>query len=182
MIELIGFDTANRVIRGRIELTADRLTDRLGAGDALLAHDVIVRHLATGATEEHQQVLVETRDLLVVVATGPRGSTLRRIPVATCAATILVGRYMVHGVIHAPSRHDPVRTAESRLWLPVTEAVLEQHAAGRPDRHRFDTLLVNRMHTTAIMRIDEGAHETHWLAARVPRGLVATGFAAELAR
>ncbi|MEI7745409.1 MAG: hypothetical protein WCK58_16860 [Chloroflexota bacterium] len=170
MIDLVAFDAEDRCLRGRIELSADRLADALAAGGALAVKDAQVIDLHSDRRELHAHLLVDARTLSIVVATGPRGSWRRRVPVVTCPAQLYVGRYMLHGILHAARSQDPVTNAATRPWLAMTEAILEHNEAGRIIRERYEVLLINRAHAKAIVRTSEDAHESHWLAATPASG------------
>ncbi len=165
MIEIVAYDVLDRIFRGRVELTADRVTDLLLAAEQLEFTDLAVTNLRTRTVEQHDRRSIAIRDLAIVVPSGPRGSIDRRVRGPQEPVSMLVHRYHVFGMAHAPALHDPLLVAGSRRWAPVTSAVLEQHAAGRPVRERFDVLIVNRMYVTSMVRGTPEAHDMHWLAA-----------------
>jgi hypothetical protein len=167
-LDLLAYDLDDRVLRARIELRDDRLSDVLAHGEPIPAAEVEVRSLRTLSTEPGDTGAIDPRSLGIVVATGPRGSLRHRVETVSRPFAIVVGRYVVHGYVHAPAPAEPLAQLGSRDWLAVTEAVLEHHQCGRSWRERFDTLLVNRSAASAIMSIDEATHETHWLAGGPP--------------
>jgi len=172
VIDLVAYDVAGRTIRGSIELTGSRLTDTLAAGGIIVARGVVIRDLARGRTERHDEVLLDTRRLRIALATGPRGSILQRVAVTPFPAIVHVDPYVVHGLLHAPVARNPLIEACARPWLPLTEAVLEHRAAGIPVRERYDALLVNRGHAHAIVRTDALALQARWVAAGDPASLL----------
>jgi hypothetical protein len=171
VLDLVAYDHAGRLIHGTIELTGARITDTLAAGGIIVARAVVIRDLARNRTERHDEMLLDTRRLRVVLGTGPRGSLLQRVTVLALPATIHVSDYVVHGLLHAPTPRNPVREAAGRPWLPVTDAVLEHRPAGSILRERYDVLLVNRGHAHAIVPTDARTHDARWIAATDPATL-----------
>ncbi len=167
-IDFLAYDSDNRVLQARVVLTGDRLTDVLAAGAPIPAEEIVVRDLRTHVAADPGLRAIDPTRLAIVVATGPRGSMLHRVDTEAQPVSIHVDRYVVHGWIHAPAPKNPLDHVHTRPWLPVTDAVLEHHGAGRPWRERFGTLLVNRSHAKGIALIDEQTHEMHWLAGTAP--------------
>lgn len=172
MIQLVAYDVQDRIFRGRVELTENRVTDLLLATEQLEFTDLTVTNLRTRSVERFDQQVIAVRDLAIIVPSGPRGAADRRVRGPREPVSMLVHRYHVFGIVHAPALHDPLLVAGSRRWAPVTSAVLEQHAAGRALRERFDTLIVNRMYVTSMVRGTPEAHDMHWLAATPAQELV----------
>ena len=83
---------------------------------------------------------------------------------ASRPVSLTIGRFMVHGFLHAPYPADPIGQVFDRTWIPLTDAVLEYQGPGRMCRERFDTLLVNRGAAKSLAAIAEAAYEVHWLA------------------
>ncbi len=172
MIDLVAYDDAGRVLTARIPMTGSRLTDTLAAGGVIAGLGVTVRHGPGGPVlETADEALIDTRALRIALATPPRGSLLHRVTVVPIAATIHVGPYTVHGLLHAPPARHALRDASHRPWLPVTDAVLEHAPATLPVRERYDVLLVNRAHTQAIVPTDRRTVEARWIAAGDPASL-----------
>lgn len=166
MVRLLAYDISDREYRGEVRLTAERLTDMLTEADGLEVTALLIRDLRAGRVSSWTHGTLRTDDLAIVVATGPQGSWTQRIPVASYAVQMTVHRYLVHGLLHAPITRDPIAHARGRDWLPVTEAVLEQHGAGRVIRERFETLVVNRAYVRSVVKETPSAHTTRWVAAR----------------
>jgi len=173
MIDFLAYDIADHVVHARIDFQGDRLVDLLVGASSVAAEDIRVRSLATSqVTRPHHSVL-NLDEMAVVVATGPRGSDLRRIRTIVAPVTVYAGPYVVHGYLHAPQYETPVYESpisfsEHRAWLPLTEAVLEYSFRWQAVRERHDTLLVNRAHAKAVVLTDERSHETRWLAGGPP--------------
>lgn len=168
MLDLVAYDNAGRLIAGTIALTGGRIADTLAAGGIIVARSVVIRDLVRHRSERHDEMLLDTRRLRVVLGTGPRGSLLRRVEVLALPATVHVDGYVVHGMLHAPKPRNPLREAAGRPWLPLTDAVLEHCPSGAILRERYDVLLVNRSHTHAIVPTDARTHEARWVAASDP--------------
>jgi hypothetical protein len=164
LIDLLAFDDETGAIRARIELSGDRLVDLLASGSPLDAHDVQLVDLQTNRVQDLSSKFIEPRHLAIVVATGPRGARNRRVETESRPVSVTIGRYVVHGYLHAPAPADPVDRVFERVWLPLTEAILEYQGGGGIHRERFDVLLVNREWARTLSVIDEGTHERHWLA------------------
>jgi hypothetical protein len=182
MVDLVAYDSAGRLIHGLIDLTGGRIADTLAAGGIIVARAVTIRDLGRERTERHDEMLLDTRRLRVVLGTDPRGSLLRRVPVLAVPVTVHVDRYVVHGMLHAPTPRNPVREAAVRPWLALTDAILE-HQPGRATlRERYEVLLVNRTRAHAIVPTDARTHEARWIAASDPVTLADPGRFGRVAR
>jgi hypothetical protein len=168
MIDFLAYDITDHVVHARIEFQGDRLIDMLAGSASVTAEDIRSRSLATSQVIRPHGSQINFADMAVVVATGPRGSDIKRIRTIVAPVTIYVGPYAVHGFLHAPPYESPLEIAEQRSWLPVTEAVLEYSFRWQAVRERHDTLLVNRLHAKAVVLTDERSHEARWLAGGAP--------------
>ena len=168
MIDFLAYDITDHVVHARIEFQGDRLVDMLGSASTVVAEDVRSRSLATSQVARPHGSTINLADMVIVVATGPRGSDLKRIRTIMAPVTIYAGPYVVHGYLHAPPTESPVAFSEHRSWLPLTEAVLEYSFRWQAVRERHDTLLVNRLHAKAVVLTDERSHEARWLASGTP--------------
>lgn len=173
MIDFLAYDIADKVVHARIDFEGDRLLDLLGSATSVIGSDIRSRSLSTSQVERPADNLINLADMAIVVATGPRGSDVKRIRTVVAPVTIYVGSYIVHGYLHAPDYEgmiyeSPIAFAERRTWLPVTEAVLEYSFGWQAVRERHDAVLVNRLHAKAVVLTDERAHETRWLASGTP--------------
>jgi hypothetical protein len=173
MIDFLAYDIADHVVHARIEFLGDRLVDLLATASTVIGTDIRSRSLSTSQVSRPHGGVINLPDMAVVVATGPRGSDLKRIRTILAPVTIYAGSYVVHGYLHAPEYEGliyetPIAFSESRTWLPLTEAVLEYSFRWQAVRERHDTLLVNRIHAKAVVLMDERSHETRWLASGTP--------------
>ena len=168
MIDFLAYDITDHVVHARIEFQGDRLADLLTTQSVVVAEDIRSRSLATSQIAHPHGSTVNLAEMAVVVATGPRGSDLKRIRTIVAPVTIYAGPYVVHGYLHAPLYESPIAYSEHRSWLPLTEAILEYSFRWQAVRERHDTLLVNRLHAKAVVLTDERSHETRWLAGGTP--------------
>jgi hypothetical protein len=164
MIDFLAFDDGTGAIRGRIGLVGDRMADLLARGEAIPVYDVELHDLRSRSIQAAATHTVDPNRLAIVVATGPRGVLGRRVETASRAVTLSVGRFLVHGYLHAPFPGDPIERVFERSWIPLTDAVMEYQGRSRMCRERFDTLLVNRAAARTLSPLDASAHEVHWLA------------------
>ena len=174
MIDFLAYDIADHVLHGTIEFQGDRLADVLASRSSIEVEGLRVRSLMRSEVHRPASRIVGLDDLCVVVATGPSGSQYRRIATIFCPVTIHVGPYMVHGYLHGAPPESPLKTAERRSWLALTEAVLEYTHHWQAIRERHDVLLVNRLQAKALIVTDEGSHEARWLAGKAPINWPAT--------
>ncbi len=174
MIDFLGYDISDHVVHARIEFEGDRLGDLLATSSSVVGVDIRSRSLATSQVGRPAGGVISLADMAIVVATGPRGSDVRRIRTVMEPVTIYAGPYIVHGYLHAPEYESgfvyesPLTFSERRAWLPVTEAVFEYSFRWQAVRERHDALLVNRLHAKAVVLSDERSHETRWLASGTP--------------
>jgi hypothetical protein len=168
MIDFLAYDITDHVVHARIEFQGDRLLDLLGRSTTVVAEDMRSRSLATSQVIRPHGSVINLADMAVVVATGPRGSDIKRVRTIVAPVTIYTGPYVVHGFLHAPPYESPLEVAEQRAWLPLTEAVLEYSFRWQAVRERHDTLLINRVHAKAVVLTDERSHEARWLAGGTP--------------
>ena len=168
MFDFLAFDDGSGAIRGRVELAGARMADLLARGGAIPLVDVELHDLRSRSVEAADVRAIDPSRLVIVVATGPRGALSRRIETASRPVSLAIGRFTVHGFLHAPYPADPIAQVFDRVWIPLTDAVLEYQGGGRMCRDRFDTLLVNREAAMSLSAINESAYEIHWLAGGRP--------------
>jgi hypothetical protein len=168
MIDFLAYDSADHVLHGRIELQGDRLADLLASRTTLEVEGLRVVPLTGKEIRGPASRTVRLGDLCVVVASGPAGSQYKRIQTVYSPVTIHAGPYLVHGYLHAPPPESPIKAAEQRTWLALTEGVLEYTYRWQAIRERHDVLLVNRLQAKALIVTDERSHESRWLAGKDP--------------
>jgi hypothetical protein len=157
---------ADHFLHGRFELQGDRLADVLASRTTLDVVGLRIRSLTRREVRRPASPTVRLGDLCVVVASGPPGSQYKRVPTVWSPVTIHAGPYLVHGYLHAPPLETPIKAAEHRAWLALTEGVLEHTYHWQAIRERHDVLLVNRLQAKALVVTDERSHESRWLAGK----------------
>ena len=153
MIDFLAYDITDHLLASRTTIDVEGLRVR-----SLVRKEV--RHPPSGS--------VSLADVCIVIATGPPGSQYKRVQTVYCPVTIHAGPYMVHGYLHAPPRESPVKVAEQRAWLALTDAVLEYTYHWQTIRERHEVLLVNRLQAKALIVTDDRSHESRWLAGKAP--------------
>jgi hypothetical protein len=168
MIDFLAYDIADHVLHGRIEFHGDRLADLLASRSRLDVEALRVRSLVRKEVRRPASGAVDVGDLCIVIATGPSGSQYKKVPTVFSPVTLHAGSYTVHGYLHASPPDTPVKAAERRTWLALTDAVLEYTYHWQSIRERHEVLLVNRVHAKALIVTDEHSHESRWLAGVAP--------------
>lgn len=133
------------LLSGRLRLDAERLSDMLNVHDEYQLVDVMVERLDGAPPVEVQEVLVRRDELLLVHATGPRGSQARRQRTRQHALAMQIGPYHVRGYFHALPGSDPVSSMRRRkTMVPLTDAWIEYAVGGTRQRRRVGAVVVNR--------------------------------------
>jgi hypothetical protein len=144
LVEFVAY-ADDCILSGRVRLAADRLTDMLNEYDEILLVDVMVERLDGQGATEVREVLVHRDELLIVHATGPRGSQARRQRTRQHPLAMKLGPYEVHGYLHALPGADPLLAIRRRtVMVPLTDAWIEYISGGAHQRRRFSGLVVNR--------------------------------------
>jgi hypothetical protein len=144
---LVSFDAfvAGHRVFGWVHLDADRLTDLLNDHEELLLVNVMVEHLADGATVSAEQAIVHRADLVAVRASGPRGEATRRADTQAHPVLVESGPYRIGGHVHAAPGIGPARRIRGREpMIPLTEAWIEYRSGDELRRRRLGTIIVNR--------------------------------------
>lgn len=133
------------LLSGRLRLSAERLTDMLNEHDEYQLLDVMVERLDGQPPMEVSEVVVHRDEIMLVQATGPRGSQGRRQRTRQHPLDLQVGPYHVQGFLHALPGSDPINSMRRRkAMVPLTDAWIE-FAVNNIRQHRpVGTLLVNR--------------------------------------
>jgi hypothetical protein len=133
-------------LRGRVRLTAARLTEMLNGSDPLALFDVDVDVLADGRTEQVGDLAVEREELCAVVVDGPRGDPSRRVHTRTTRVLIDVGPYHIGAELHGTPASEPMQTILRRpAFVPVTDATLTYRLGDQEVSEEIPALLVNRL-------------------------------------
>jgi hypothetical protein len=163
------------ILSGRIPMGAERLTDVLNQNDTYELVDVSVERLSDGVAMDISGLIVSRNELLLVLASGPRGNHERRRRKRQHPVAMQLGSYQVRGYLHALPGVDPVSSIRSRKpMIPLTDAWIEFESAAGPHRQRFQTVLVNRDQIEWIVPLADGDVELRELpletVAAGPRG------------
>jgi hypothetical protein len=156
-IEFVGF-TADRRITATIPLADDRLSDMLNSVARIVLRDAVVGDLAEGGPSLSGDVTLPVGDLVVVLASGRRGSESQRRRTAVRRVIMGLGRYTVSGCLHVdpsagdfPKHVDPAAIFAGRdILVPVTDASITYQCADVIRTESHETILVNRSRTTWI--------------------------------
>jgi hypothetical protein len=143
-IEFHGFSGDCR-IHGRLTLFGDRLTDMLNDQSQFRISKVVLESLDDGHTVEVDSIVLERADLLVAIATGPRGIGSRRIETDWVRMQLGIGPYVVAGQLHTEPGTDPLKSAlHRRAMVPFTSATVAFSVAGEVQVVDAETVIVNR--------------------------------------
>ena len=133
------------LLSGQIRLAAERLSDMLNDHDEYELVDVMVERLDGQGASEAQQVLVHRDEILLVHATGPRGSQARRQRTRPHPVALQMGPYHVRGYLHALPVSDPLLAIRRRkAMVPLTDAWVEFSIGGVRQRRQAAALVINR--------------------------------------
>lgn len=144
LVEFVAY-AEDCILSGRVRLHADRLTDMLNHHDEIDLVDVMVERLDGLGAVQVQEVLVRREEILLVHATGPRGSQARRQRTRQHPLSMRLGPYEVRGNLHALPGTDPLLAIRRRRpMVPLTDAWIEYLAGGEHQRRRVAGLVVNR--------------------------------------
>lgn len=144
LVEFVAY-AEDCILSGQVRLHADRLTDMLNHHDEIDLVDVMVERLDGLGAVQVKEVLVRREEILLVHATGPRGSQARRQRTRQHPLAMKVGPYEVRGNLHALPGTDPLLAIRRRRpMVPLTDAWIEYLVAGEHQRRRVAGLVVNR--------------------------------------
>jgi hypothetical protein len=144
LVDLIGY-AGDCLIRGHLDLRAERLTDQLHDDPAVRLTDVVLEGLVDGRRVAVPEFVIRREDLCAVVAVGPRGARRLRIATTPHRLQAQIGPYTVLGRLHAPPGTDAIRSfAERDLMVPLTDATIAYVVAGIVEVRDVPTLIINR--------------------------------------
>jgi hypothetical protein len=133
------------LLSGRVRLAAERLSDMLNEHDEYQLVDVMVERLDGDPAVEVSEVLVRRDELLLVQATGPRGSQARRQRTRQHALAMQAGPFHIRGYLHALPGTDPIASLRRRkTMVPLTDAWIEYSQGSTRQRRRAGAVVVNR--------------------------------------
>ena len=141
---------------GWVHLAADRLTDLLNAHDELHLADAQVESLDDGVAGLVDELVLQCRDIIAVVAAPPRGAERLRRRTRRHALAIRSGSYLIGGHLHVSPGADPlVDVMERAAVFPLTDAWIEYWSGGERRHESTGTILVNRERTDSIRLVTD---------------------------
>jgi hypothetical protein len=144
LVDFTGY-AGDCLIRGHLDLRAERLTDQLHADPAVRLTDVVLEGLVDGRRVAVPEFVVRREDLCAVVATGPRGARRLRIATTPHRLQAQIGPYTVLGRLHSPSGQGAIRSLADRdTMVPLTDATIAYVVAGIVEVRDVATLVINR--------------------------------------
>jgi hypothetical protein len=144
MVDFVAY-AEDCILSGRISLAAERLTDLLNDHDEYVLSDVLVERLDDSPAMLLAEVMIRRDELLLVHATGPRGSAARRQRTRQHPLAMQIGPYHVRGYFHALPGSDPLAAIRRRKpMVPLTDAWIEIGRGSARQRRRVGVVVVNR--------------------------------------
>jgi hypothetical protein len=141
-------------LSGQIRLGGERLTDLLNGHDEWQLIDVMAESFDGRELVESKEVAIPRDEIVVVHATGPRGSNERRHRTNLHPVIVQAGRLRIRGFMHARPGLDPlVVIARGTPMVPMTDASIEYEHHGLRERRRVGTVVVNRDRIDVIDRV-----------------------------
>lgn len=131
-------------VSGELALRTDRLSDFLASTEEYEIASPSFRALDDGRTVTAELCSIGREDLCLVLATGPRGRVDRRLWTRQHPVRARVGPYLLLGYLHAPPTIDPLRNADRRPIVALTDCTIEYAEGGEVVRREPETVLVNR--------------------------------------
>ncbi len=142
-IEFTGF-AGDCLISGRFDLREKRLTDQLNAAMTVALEDVVLESL-DGHQVTAPTFTIARSELCAVVARGPRGQRVLRVPTEKRRLQAQIGPYVALGRYHGPLGASSLRTfTEREPMVPITDATIAFSVGGILEVIDAPTLIVNR--------------------------------------
>lgn len=133
------------IVTGRVELTADRLTDLVNESETIELRDVVLEGLYDLARVHVPDYAIRRDELLAVKAAGPRGARVWRVPTTRHRVQAQLGPYNVLGRLHTPPGGSVAhRLSSSGPMLPLTDATIAYVIGGILEVRDAATILINR--------------------------------------
>jgi hypothetical protein len=140
-------------LSGQIRMGHGRLTDLLNDHDAWQLVNVMAESFDGAELVESTEVVIPRHDIIVVHATGPRGSNEQRHRTNLHPVVINAGRLRIRGYLHARPGLDPLAVIQrSRTMVPLTDASIEYAHHGVWERRKVGTIVINRDRIELIER------------------------------
>ena len=140
-------------LSGQIRMGDGRLTDLLNDHDAWQLVNVMAESFDGAELVESTEVVIPRDEIIVVHATGPRGSHEQRYRTNLHPVVINAGHLRIRGYLHARPGLDPLAVIQrSRPMVPLTDASIEYAHHGMWERRKVGTIVINRDRIDAIER------------------------------
>jgi hypothetical protein len=166
---------------GHIRLGAARLTDLLNDHDEYELVDVEVIAIGADRAIDVTTAVVNRDEILLVHATGPRGSRERRTRTRQHPVAMQLGPYHVRGYIHALPGSDPIASFRHRKpMVPLTDAWVEYQDGKVRQRRRVATLVVNRHQVDWVVEAVDDEVEMPDIPLTAEKGTLAKDFTGSL--
>lgn len=181
LVEFVAY-AEDCVLSGVVRLQSERLSDMLNDHDEVQLIDVLVEPLDGSDAAEIKEVLVRRDELVLVHASGPRGDAARRHRTRQHPVSLDLGRYAVHGYLHALPGADPLNAIRRRkAMIPMTDALIEFESHGEARSQRAGVVVVNRDHVTSVTKsIDHNIEMPHVPVAESKKGRLTKDFTGEI--
>lgn len=145
------------ILSGRLPMAAERLSDLLNENVEFELVDVMVEDLVGSGPVQTRVIVVHRDELLLVVATGPRGNPGRRNHTRQHSIVARIGPYEVRGLIHALPGTDPVESLRRRKpMIALTDAVIDFSIGTTHHRRHASVVIMNRDCIDSIAPSEEG--------------------------
>ncbi len=143
------------IVSGRVELTADRLTDLVNEVETVDLRDVVLEGLHDLARVVVPDYSIRRDELLAVKVAGPRGARVWRVPTTRHRVQAQLGPYSVLGRLHTPPGDSVThRLTSSGPMLPLTDATIAYVIGGILEVRDAATILINRELATWVRAED----------------------------
>jgi hypothetical protein len=140
-------------LSGQIRLGTERLADLLNGKDEWQLLNVMAESFDGVELVESTEVMILRHDIIVVHATGPRGSNEQRHRTNLHPVVVSAGKLRIRGYLHARPGLDPVGVIHrGRPMVPLTDASIEYVHHAMLERRKVGTVLVNRDRIDVIDR------------------------------
>ncbi|MEA2653239.1 MAG: hypothetical protein QOI37_466 [Chloroflexota bacterium] len=144
-IDFVAF-AEDCLISGKMTMFGERLTDFMNGQERFRVHHLECESLEDGHLVALDSVSLERRDLLAVVANGPRGSEKQRIPLQTNRLQLSIGPYLILGHVHtAPGSDAMTAVLKREPMIPLTDVTIAYELAGSIVARDVPTIIVNRL-------------------------------------
>ena len=144
------------IVRGELALSADRLSDFLASTTEFMIASPEFRALDDGRIVNAESSEIERADLCLILATGPRGRSDRRVWTRQHPVRVRAGPYVVVGYLHSPPTIDPFQTTGRRPIVALTSCVVGYPEAGSTVWSEAEAVLVN---TSKIDQLEAASEE-----------------------